>query len=244
MPTPPSAKRGAVPWLRNRIAEATERAAEKMDSDPEAALRSAQSTLDWSIRHRGAESTMTLKARIEVAQRLERLGRYEEAVQIRTECAEQIRLALGPDDPSTLTAEGFQALDLVRLGRHDQALPLYEHVLASRTVALGPDHAQTLLAEEWLGCTQRSLGNLPESRRLLQDAVERYEQQGAGESEDCMKASSHLATTLLHMGQVLESCELRRRILDVRSRTLGPDDPTTLSSLENLATTLRRIEAD
>ncbi len=59
-----------------------------------------------------------------------------------------------------------------------------------------------------------------------------------------MKASSHLATTLLQMGQVPESCELRRRILDVRSRTLGPDDPTTLSSLENLANTLRRIEAD
>src|ERR1700722_14804006 len=126
MPTPPSAKRGAVPWLRNRIAEATERAAEKMDSDPESALRSAQSTLDWSIRHRGAESTMTLKARIEVAERLERLGRYEGGAQIGAERATQIRLGLGPGGPSTLAAEGFQALDLVRLGRYDQALPLYE----------------------------------------------------------------------------------------------------------------------
>ncbi len=59
-----------------------------------------------------------------------------------------------------------------------------------------------------------------------------------------MKASSHLATTLLQMGQVPESCELRRRILDVRSRTLGPDDPATLSSFENLANTLRWFEVE
>jgi len=140
--------------------------------------------------------------------------------------------------------EGFQALDFVRLGRPQEALPLFEHVLAGRAHALGPEHEQTLLAMEWLGCTSRSLGNLPQSRDLLQQAVDRYEQKGAGESEECMKATSHLATTLLEMGQVPESCELRRRIVDVRSRTLGPDDPTTLSSLESLANTLRRLEVE
>lgn len=244
MPTAGAAKRGAVPWLRNRIAQAVGRAAENMDSDPESALRSAQATLDWSIRHRGPESTMTFNAKGEVAERLERLGRYEEAVQLRANLATHVRLHLGPDDPSTLTAEGFQAFDLDRLGRHQEALPIFEHVLAGRANALGPDHEQTLLAMEWLGCTRRSIGELPESRRLLQGAVGRYEQQGAGESEACMKASSHLATTLLQMGQVRESCELRRRILDVRNRTLGPDDPTTLSSLENLANTLQWIDEE
>jgi hypothetical protein len=57
-----------------------------------------------------------------------------------------------------------------------------------------------------------------------------------------MKTSSHLATTLLQMGQVSESCELRRHILDVRSRTLGPDHPATLNSLEHLANTLLSID--
>jgi hypothetical protein len=45
------------------------------------------------------------------------------------------------------------------------------------------------------------------------------------------------------MGRGPESSERRRRIVHVRSRTLGPDDPTTLSSLENLANTLQRIGA-
>jgi hypothetical protein len=43
------------------------------------------------------------------------------------------------------------------------------------------------------------------------------------------------------MGQGSASAERRRRIADVRNRTLGPDDPTTLTSLENLANTLQRI---
>ena len=57
-----------------------------------------------------------------------------------------------------------------------------------------------------------------------------------------MKTTSHLATTLFQLGQGRETCELRRHILDVRNRTLGLDDLTTLSSLENLASSLQWID--
>ena len=53
--------------------------------DPESALLADQNTLEWSIRHRGPESTMTLNAKGQVAVRLEQLGRYDEALQLRTE---------------------------------------------------------------------------------------------------------------------------------------------------------------
>lgn len=53
-----------------------------------------------------------------------------------------------------------------------------------------------------------------------------------------MKATSHLATTLTQLEFVSEACGLRRRVVDVQKLTLGADDPRTLSSLENLATTL------
>ena len=96
----------------------------------------------------------------------------------------------------------------------------------------------TCAALEWLGCTLRYLGDLDGSRRSLEEAVVGYTRQGAGETEDCMKAVSHLATTLAQLELVPEACALRRRILDVRNRTLGADDPRTLGSLENLATTL------
>ncbi len=153
VPSTEGSKRGPVPWLRNRISQAAGRAAERMELDPESALQSARATLDWSIRHRGPESAMTVNAKGEVAERLEHLGRYEEALQLRADIVAHLRLHLGTDDPSTLTAEGFEAFDLDRMGRHAEALPLFSHVLTGRKDALGPDDALTLLAMEWLGCS-------------------------------------------------------------------------------------------
>lgn len=209
-----------------------------MEADPVAALQSAQDTLDWSLRHRGPDSPMTVDAKSEVAQKLERLGRLDDALALREEVVTQRRSTLGTDDPHTLTAEAAQGFDLDRLGRHAEALPLFAHIVAARTTALGRGHASTCTALEWLGCTQRHLGDLDGSRRSLEEAVVGYTRHGAGETEDCMRAVSHLASTLAQLELVHEACALRRRILEVRTGTWGPDDPRTLASLENLATTL------
>jgi hypothetical protein len=95
---------------------------------------------------------------------------------------------------------------------------------------------------EWLGCNLRRCGDLDESQRLLGEAVNRREDVGAGDTEECLKTRSHLAATQFEMGQFAEACEQRRQIVSVRTRTLGPDDPSTLSSLENLAGTLQWID--
>lgn len=238
---PEGSKRGPIPWLRNRVAKEALRAAEKTDSEPEQALQLARTTLSWSLRHSGPDSAMTLNAKREVAELLERLGRFDEALQLRIDVATCLQLQLGGDDPSTLTAEGFLGFSFDRLGRHAEAVSQFERVLAGRTNILGRDDKSTLLAMEWLGCAHRSLGNLEESRGLLQEAVDRYQSEGAGETEDCMKATSHLATTLFQLEEVPEACELRRHIFEVRNRTLGPDDPTTLDSRQSLARILQWV---
>lgn len=181
---------------------------------------------------------MTQDAKGDLAHRLERLGRFEDALELRSDVVVHLRSSLGSDDPSTLAAEALQGFDLDRLGRHAEALPLFEHIVAARTNAVGRAHMSTCAALEWQGCTLRHLGDLDGSRRCLQEAVVGYTRQGAGETEDCMKAVSHLATTLAQLELVHEACALRRRVLDVRDRTWGPDDPRTLASFENLATTL------
>ena len=88
-----------------------------MNADPEAALRSARDTLEWSLRHRGPDSPMTLDAKGEVAQKLERLGRFDDALTLRDEVVASWRSAVGADDPNTLAAEALQGFDLDRLGR-------------------------------------------------------------------------------------------------------------------------------
>ena len=71
---------------------------------------------------------MTLDAKGEVAQKLERLGRFGDALALRDEVATQWRAAVGANDPHTLAAEALQGFDLDRLGRHAEALrPLRAH---------------------------------------------------------------------------------------------------------------------
>jgi hypothetical protein len=72
--------------------------------------------------------------------------------------------------------------------------------------------------------------------------VDRYEHLGAGQTEGCLKARSHLATTQWEMGRFTEACEQRRQIVSVRTSTLGPDDPSTLHALEYLASTLQWLD--
>jgi tetratricopeptide (TPR) repeat protein len=230
-----------IPRWRNRLAQAAGREASRMELDPDSALHAAQYNLEWALRRKGSDSQFAVNARIEVAERFEDRGRFEEASVLRAETSEQLRRHLGPDDSGTLTAEAFEALDLERLGRSAEALPLFEHVLAGRIEALGPNNELTLAAMDWLGCTRRNLGDLAESKRLLEDAVRRYALIGAGESDDCIKTTAHLATTLFELEHLREACHLQRQIVDVRSRTLGQDDPATLGSLRNLAVTLWRL---
>lgn len=242
MQSPDESTRKSLSSLRGRIARAAGRAAASMDLDPDSALQAAQATLDWSIRHRGPDSSMTIKAKSEVAHQLERSGRYNEAVELRADVVAQLQLQQGPEHPSTLAAEGLHAFDLDRLGRHIEARRIFEHVLAGRTDELGADDPLTLLAMEWLGCNLRRLGDLNESRRNLENAVDRYERRGAGQTEESMKARSHLATTQFERGHFREACEQRRQIVSVRTGILGPDDLSTLRSFENLASTLQSLD--
>ena len=56
-----------------------------------------------------------------------------------------------------------------------------------------------------------------------------------------MTTTAHLGKYFFQLDLLSGSCELRRHILDVRNRTLGPDDPVTLNSLERLANALQWI---
>ena len=209
--------------------------------DPDSALLADQNTLEWSIRHRGPGSATTLNAKGQVAVRLEQLGRYDEALQLRAEVTGYLRSHLGTEHVSTLTAgrtAGFRPGPTWSAWRSSASVRTRCRWSDRR---VGSESPATLLAMDWLGCTLRSIGNLPESRRLFEDAVDRYEKSGGGETEECLTTTAHLASTLFQLDRLSEACELRRHILDVRNRTLGPDDPVTLNSFERLANALQWI---
>ena len=95
-----------------------------MDAQPEAALQSARDTLEWSLRHRGPDSPMTLDAKSEVAQKLERLGRFDDALTLRAEVATQWRMRRAPMIPTPWRrrpCKGSTSTDWVDTPRRDRS---------------------------------------------------------------------------------------------------------------------------
>ena len=113
-------QRGPLPWLRHRVTQAADREAQRRDSDPVAALQSARATLDWSLRHRGPDSPMTQDAKGDVAHRLERLGRFDDALALRDEVVTHRRRSVGADDPTRSRrrrCKGSTSIDWVDIPR-------------------------------------------------------------------------------------------------------------------------------
>ena len=81
--------------------------------------------------------------------------------------------------------------------------------------------------EEWVG--SRKLGS------CKRQVVDGYESRGEGESDQGLLAALNLASTLTELDQLDDARQLVRSVLEVRRRTLGPDDPKSLEVQRVLA---------
>jgi uncharacterized protein (DUF2267 family) len=61
---------------------------------------------------------------------------------------------------------------------------------------------------------------------------------GAGESPQGQSAAINLASTLAELEQIDEAVRLVRHVLEIRDRTLAPEDPRTLEALGTLVALL------
>jgi Tetratricopeptide repeat len=86
------------------------------NEDPEGLLEKAEDLLALQIRVFGPDGGPTANAREDVAERLEKLGRFIEARPLREEVLAARRRHLGDEDPDTLSAEEWLGwnLDIVQ----------------------------------------------------------------------------------------------------------------------------------
>jgi Tetratricopeptide repeat len=159
---------------------------------------------------------------------LSRQNRVSEEVALRQQIVDGLRKIMGPEDEATLNAEFKLATCLMSLERPGDADPLLTHVLAGRSTALGEDDPQTLSAKAWSASAARRVGRLQEARELQERVVDGYESRGEGESDQGLLAALNLASTLTELDQLDDARRLVRSVLEVRRRTLGPDDPKSL----------------
>jgi tetratricopeptide (TPR) repeat protein len=220
------------------------RQAKDLEQGPEEMLQQAQDVLRWSIRKNGAAATTTIKAMNEVANQLSRLERVTEEVSLRENIVEGLRASVGAEDASTLNAEWKLATCLMKLGRPEEAEPLLAHVVRGRASALGDEDPQTLLAMAWSASAAKQLGRLDQARSLQERVAEGYGLRAEGESAQAQLAALNLASTLSALNELDEAARLLTHVVDVRSRTLGPDDPKTAAARQLLDEVVRAQAAD
>ena len=128
------------------------------EQSPEEELRQSQDVLSWATRTHGADSSFTIRARIEVADQLARQDRRAEEADQREQIVAALGSSLGPDTLNTVAAEMRLAGCLVRVERFEDADRVLAHVVAVRTRELGPDDPDTLKAMSWSAIVAGRLG--------------------------------------------------------------------------------------
>jgi hypothetical protein len=211
-----------------------------VDQSPETELRQAEEVLRWSIRKHGPDSTFSIRAMNDVADQFARQDRIAEEATVLEQMVTAIRNTLGPEHDSALGGELKLAICLLALERAGDAEPLFEHVVAQRTRAAGADDASTLAAMAWSATAARQLGKLSEARNIQERVLAGLELGGGGETLQGQSAGLNLASTLADLDEVDEAIRLVRHVLEIRTRTLSPDDPRTLDALGTLVTLLLR----
>jgi hypothetical protein len=141
---------GAAGNLRERL---------EKDRDPAVVLRLAESNLDRQLRRFGTDGSPTARAREQVAQRLEEMGRFEEARPLRELVADGYRRHFGDEHPFTLTEEEWLAINLSKSGMLMEARVLLSHVHEIRLRTLGAANDETLKASRRLVIIDEQLGD-------------------------------------------------------------------------------------
>jgi hypothetical protein len=220
--------------LERKVQNWANRMAQAVDENPDVALKESQQILKWSLRKTGPNSSFTIKAMNEVANQFARQHRVPEEIGIRETIVEALRRNVGTDDEATLGAELKLATCLIALARTEEADPLLVHVVAERSVIFGEEDPRTLAAMAWRATVMKKLGRLAEARALQDRIVNGYEAGDQRESTQALTAVLNLVSTLSELDELDAARRLLRGVLDVRTRTLGSDDPKTLEVLHLL----------
>ena len=197
--------------------------------------------LDIQLRALGPSNSETAATQNLLGMLLYYQGRYDEAGPV-LEASIVTARKLGSDN-GELAALSLNNLALVRRdqGRYAEAEQLFREALDSQRPVLGPDHPSIALYTANLGLILYNRGRPYQAEPLFREALGIWRRVHKGNDEHVQVALGlqYLASCLTAEGRLAEAEPIWRKLIESRSRTLGPENVFVLGDRAALGNVLR-----
>lgn len=204
----------------------------------EANLRRAESL---AVAESGEQSADAVRARLALASLDTVRQRYAEATERYDTLLPLAQTVLGRDDPALHTAHNDAGVAMEGAGRSDESVRLLELALDERRRLLGPDDPLVLITLNNLAQVHDARGDSERSLSMLLEAV-----RIAGAMDEpprmlLIGLHNNIGATYLDLGRLEEAGPHLSSASAMASDWIGPEDPTTLMLLGNLASLRSRL---
>lgn len=191
----------------------------------------------------GADHTLTLSARFNLASTYRSAGRIAEAIAIETDVFDRRTRLLGEHHTDTVWAKSNLGLSYLAAGETGRAIELFESVVETRRSVNGDEHSTTFTSLANLAIAYRAAGRYRDALVIQQSVLEGRLRLLGPDHFSTLSVRDHLSITFRRIGQFDRSLEMARGVVADRTRLLGPDHPATLMAMDNLAAACRCSDA-
>tara|TARA_X000000950_G_scaffold282084_1_gene380132 strand:+ start:2031 stop:3722 length:1692 start_codon:yes stop_codon:yes gene_type:complete len=176
------------------------------------------------------------------------LGKYRDALSLRSECLNLSKKSFGESDPRTLSA--LNALGMLQhdLGLREESLTTYRQVIRKRSISLGDEHPSVWESKQNLAVLLTELGQFEEAASLFEDALNHSRLVRGDNDPVTIAVMNNLAVLFIETAEYSRSSPLLISVADWQKKHRSPLHLDTLLTENNLARSLegegKLIEAE
>ncbi len=175
------------------------------------------------------------KEAIKMANILQSMGKYEEALELNKEVVETLVAQSGLYSSSILDAKHNIAEIYERMGRYDDALILYDEILKIKEGTLGPEHSDVLIIRRNRAFVLEGMGRYEEAMHIYNSVLEIESRVLGDMHKDTVDTKRLIARDLYRLGQYDKSLRYYGEVIEAREKTIGINHPFTLSAKSEMA---------
>ncbi|XP_065674919.1 uncharacterized protein LOC136091375 [Hydra vulgaris] len=189
----------------------------------------------------GENNKFTLNTKHNIANCLNKMGKYNEALEIYYSVDKIQTEILGISHPDTMTTKNNIGSCLKNMRKYNEALEIYYTVDKIRTEILGINHPDTMTTKNNIANCLNDMGKYNEGLEIYY-SVDKIQTEILGiNHQDTMRTKNNIANCLKNMEKYDESLEIYYSVDEMRTKILGINHPYTMTTKHNIASCLYSI---